>query len=73
MPHISVMMYPGRDAATKELIAKNLKDELVRTLNSNPDVISVSVEDITPEAWPGVIAAKVNSDDILIETDYVKK
>ena len=73
MPHISVMMYPGRDEATKELIAKNLQAELVRTLNSNPSVISVSVEDITPEAWPEVIAAKVKSEDILIETDYVKK
>ena len=73
MPHISVMMYPGRSDEVKAAIAKDMQEALMKTLNAPASVISVSVEDITPEAWPGVIAAKVNSDDILIETDYVKK
>lgn len=73
MPHISVMMYPGRDEATKELIAKNLQAELMKTLNAPASVISVSVEDIAPENWNETVAAKVKSEDIFIETDYVKK
>ncbi|MBR6678041.1 MAG: tautomerase family protein [Oscillospiraceae bacterium] len=73
MPHISVMMYPGRDEATKEAIAKNLQAELMKTLNAPASVISVSVEDIAPENWNETIGAKVKSEDILIETDYVKK
>ena len=72
MPHISVMLYPGRDEATKEAIAKNLQAELMRTLNAPASVISVSVEEVTPEAWADTVKQKVAHEDIRIATEYVK-
>lgn len=72
MPHISVMLYPGRDEATKEKIAQNLQAELMRTLNAPASVISVSVEEVTPEAWADTVKQKVNREDIRIATEYVK-
>ena len=72
MPHIAVMMYPGRDEATKEAIAKNLQAELMKTLNAPASVISVSIEEVSPEAWADTVAKKVARDDIRIATDYVK-
>ena len=72
MPHIAVMLYPGRDEATKEAIAKNLQAELMKTLNSPASVISVSIEEVAPENWNDVVAKKIAHDDIRIATDYVK-
>ena len=72
MPHIAVMMYPGRDEATKEAIAKNLQAELMKTLNAPASVISVSIEDVAPEVWAETVAKKVAHDDIRIATEYVK-
>ena len=72
MPHIAVMMYPGRDEATKEAIAKNLQAELMKTLNAPASVISVSIEDVAPEAWADTVAKKVAHEDIRIATEYVK-
>lgn len=72
MPHIAVMMYPGRDEATKEAIAKNLQAELMKTLNAPASAISVSVEDVKPENWADTVAAKVAHDDIRIASDFVK-
>ena len=72
MPHISVMMYPGRDEATKELIAKNLQAELMRTMNAPANYFSVSIEEVTPEKWEETVAAKVAHDDLYITSDFVK-
>ena len=71
MPHIAVMMYPGRDEATKEAVAKNLQAELMKTLNAPASAISVSVEDVAPDAWADTVAKKVAHDDIRIASDFV--
>ena len=46
MPHIAVMMYPGRDDEKKMALAKKLQDAVEEALGVDRKVISVSVEDV---------------------------
>ena len=51
MPHIAVTMFPGRDRAAKEALAKKLQATLVEALGVSETVVSVSVQDIEKEDW----------------------
>lgn len=72
MPHISVMMYPGRDDATKRKLAEALQKAAMEAMNMPASALSVSVEDIEKERFDAVVAAKVDHDDLLIASDFVK-
>lgn len=72
MPHISVMMYPGRDEATKKKLAEALQKAAMEAMNMPASALSVSVEDIEKERFDAVVAAKVDHDDLLIPSDFVK-
>lgn len=72
MPHISVMMYPGRDEATKMKLAEALQKAAMEAMNMPASALSVSVEDIEKERFDAVVAAKVDHDDLLIPSDFVK-
>lgn len=49
MPHIAVMMYPGRNNEKKMALAKKLQDAVEEALGVDRKVISVSVEDVAKE------------------------
>ncbi|WP_455598130.1 tautomerase family protein [Cloacibacillus sp.] len=49
MPHIAVMMYPGRNDEKKMALAKKLQDAVEEALGVDRKVISVSVEDVAKE------------------------
>lgn len=72
MPHISVMMYPGRDEATKRKLAEALQKAAMESMGMPASALSVSVEDIEKERFDAVVAAKVDHDDLLIASDFVK-
>lgn len=52
MPHIAVMMYPGRDDEIKTNLSKKIQALVVEELKVKPEVVSVSVFDIDKEAFP---------------------
>lgn len=72
MPHIAVMMYPGRDEATKRKLAEALQKAAMESMGMPASALSVSVEDIAKEQFDATVAAKVNHDDLLIASDFVK-
>ncbi|MGM9618627.1 MAG: 4-oxalocrotonate tautomerase family protein [Oscillospiraceae bacterium] len=72
MPHIAVMMYPGRDEATKKKLAEALQKAAMEAMNMPASALSVSVEDVAKEQFDATVAAKVNHDDLLIASDFVK-
>ncbi|MBC5648362.1 tautomerase family protein [Christensenella tenuis] len=51
MPHITVAMFPGRDAAAKTNLALAVRETVSKELGIGPEYVSVSVEDIEPERW----------------------
>lgn len=51
MPHIIVKMYPGRTKEQKEQLAKGIFDAALKAISCPPDVISVAVEEISPDKW----------------------
>ena len=63
MPHIAVSMYPGRDAGTKEALAKKIHDLVAEELQVPSHVVSVSVEDVPKENWAE--SMKKYSDDVM--------
>ena len=59
MPHITIQMYPGRDAETKkklaEAVAKTAADELKRGIEH----FSVSIQDVPQDEWNEKVYKKI--------------
>lgn len=51
MPHAIIKMFPGRSQAQKEALASAIDAAIIATLGARPASISVSIEDVAPEAW----------------------
>lgn len=51
MPHVAITMLPGRDEETKRKLAQRTQAFLQKELGIEPRFISVSIQDIPPEAW----------------------
>lgn len=56
MPHIAVMMYPGRDEEIKKALAQKIQDLVVEELKLPREVVSVSMNDIEKEKFPEAMA-----------------
>lgn len=56
MPHIAVMMYPGRDEETKKALAQKIQDLVVEELKLPREVVSVSMNDIEKEKFSEAMA-----------------
>ncbi|MDO4561008.1 MAG: tautomerase family protein [bacterium] len=66
MPHIAVMMYPGRDDEKKMALAKKLQEAAQEVLGVDKRVISVSVEDVAKEDWDENFLKKVDKETIFV-------
>lgn len=66
MPHIAVMMYPGRDEETKKNLARKIQDLFVEELKLPREVVSVSMNDIGKEVFPEAMA-KIPKENIVID------
>lgn len=51
MPHIAVTTIPGREDATKKLLAEKLQSFLAGELGIDENLVSVSIQDIAMEHW----------------------
>ena len=52
MPHIAVMMYPGRDEETKKRLAEKIRQAVIDELKVPASVVSISAFDIEKDAFP---------------------
>ncbi len=68
MPHIAVMMYPGRDDEIKTNLSRKIQDLVVEELKLSYSAVSVSVHDVAKEDF-----AKEVFDKIPEETIYAKR
>ena len=60
MPHIAVMMYPGRDEEAKKNLAKKIQNLVMEEFNLPEAVVSVSMNDIEKEAFPDKVITVSN-------------
>ena len=51
MPHIAVKLWPGRSEEEKRAFARAVADDAARYLHADKAWVSVSIEEIEPEAW----------------------
>jgi 4-oxalocrotonate tautomerase len=66
MPHIAVMMYPGRDEEVKKNLANKIHALIVEELKVPEGVVSVSMNDIEKEKFPEAMA-KIPKENIVID------
>ncbi len=66
MPHIAVMMYPGRDEETKKRLAEKIRQAVVDELKVSPSVVSVSAFDIEKDAFPKAMES-IPKENILLK------
>ena len=51
MPHIAVKLWPGRSEEEQRAFARAVADDAARYLHADKAWVSVSIEEIEPEAW----------------------
>ncbi len=71
MPHISVMLYPGRSEEQKQNMAEILRTSLMEAGSWKASDISVSFESIEADKFLDVVAEKVDREDLILTSDYV--
>lgn len=50
MPYVRIKAYP-KDQATKEKVVEAINKAFVDNWGCAPEAISISIEEVTPEAW----------------------
>ncbi len=51
MPHVIVKLYPGRSEQQKTRLAERIVKDVVTTLDSAEESVSVAIVEVTPEEW----------------------
>lgn len=72
MPHISLSLYPGRSREEVEALCRSLQQCLMERAGWKPGDISVSVEAIEANRFTGRVEQKIQSEKIIISSDYIK-
>lgn len=72
MPHFVVNFYPGRDAATKNMIAEKMQTFAVEELNFPAGDVSVGFVEVAPEQFVEEMKNRYQDEDLVISSDYVK-
>ena len=71
MPHITIQMYPGRDAETKKRVAEALLKAASDALAREKEHFSVSVVDVPQDEWKEKVYDKVVVDpNTMIQPGY---
>ena len=72
MPHIAVMLYPGRDDATKQKIAQVVHAALADELKMPKEAVSVTVAEYAPDTFVSEVNRRFEKKDLYISSDYIK-
>jgi 4-oxalocrotonate tautomerase len=51
MPHVIVKLWPGPSEQQKRRLAKQILEDVVATLKSGEDSVSVAIEEVKPSDW----------------------
>lgn len=51
MPHVIVKLWPGPSEQQKKRLAKQILEDVVATLKSGEDSVSVAIEEVKPSDW----------------------
>ena len=73
MPHIDVSLYPGRDQETKEKIANAIRQVCIDELGFAANHVSVTLTDTPSDSFTDDVMARINKDNIILESDLIKK
>lgn len=55
MPHVAVLMYPGRDDETKKALAEKIKVAVMEECKVGEQAVTISVIDIPKEDFPNAV------------------
>lgn len=53
MPVVRVSWFEGKDTPTKQIVAKEITDSIVRNTGTDAKYIYVIFEDVAPSNWAG--------------------
>lgn len=73
MPHINIKMYPGKPEEAKQSLADKIMVLAQEELGCPMAALSVSVEEVAPEAWNETVAEKIPSEAIIAGEMWVNK
>lgn len=71
MPHIIVQMYPGRSEADKQQIANVIQESLSLQMDMEPNMFSVSIQEIPKNEWKDRVYDKLElAGNLIIKPGY---
>ena len=70
MPHLSIIMDPGRSEEVKKDIAVKTRDFLVEEMGMDAKYFSVSVEEVEKEKWQEEVVDKIDGKDLYVEANF---
>ncbi len=73
MPHIVINLYPGRSPKVKQEMAKKLLEQFAKSNGFKKGDISIGMVEIEPENFEKRIKTDYKEQEIIIESDYIKK
>ncbi|WP_068455066.1 tautomerase family protein [Aedoeadaptatus pacaensis] len=72
MPHINIKLYPGKEDDMKKKLAESVRTALAETSGTwKEGDISVSVEEIAPEAFEAKTKSSFSKEELLLDSDYI--
>lgn len=73
MPHIVVNLYPGRSPKVKQEMAEKLLNQFAESNGFKKGDVSIGMVEIEPEAFEKRIKTDYKDQEIIIESDYIRK
>ncbi|MGC4018694.1 MAG: tautomerase family protein [Muricomes sp.] len=70
MPHISIKLYPGRTEEVKQELALKTQKFLSETMNLDPNVFSVAIEEIEKENWDKEVVQNIKEDTLYVKPNF---
>ena len=72
MPHIEISLYSGRDAQTKQDLAKKVADFFAQELKFPEETVSVSFMEIEKAIFDEEMAKRIDRNNLVIASNHVK-
>ncbi len=70
MPHIEVMLWPGRDEETKKKFGRKVVEDAMDILGVKENHLSVSFTEVPGEKWNEYVSEHVDTGKILVGKLY---
>lgn len=72
MPHISMTLYAGRKPEDIQKMAEELRGSMMKAVGWRAEDISVSIHEVTPDAFTQTVRERLENEELILYSDYIR-